>query len=221
MQQRAAEVHADPDMDADPKDEARRDTALEERPEVDWDYWLDENPQIVAWLTVPGTDIDCPVVQAPADNPEFYLRHDIFGTWNYAGCPYVDASCPKGVDSPCVLIYGHNLTGESETMFADFAQYVDEDYARKHARIVLQTQDETRELTVWGAAVVEGTSPLNRTAFESEADLTDYRGLLLSRANMVLDGAAWDRDTLYVFCTCSYSTYRNERTLVFATGPPA
>ena len=42
------------------------------------------NPDTVAWLTVPGTDIDGPVQQA-ADN-DYYMRRDELGKPSYEGC---------------------------------------------------------------------------------------------------------------------------------------
>ena len=33
-------------------------------PEVDWDYWQGVNPDVIGWITVPGTTINSPIVQA-------------------------------------------------------------------------------------------------------------------------------------------------------------
>ena len=38
-------------------------------PAVDWEYWQDVNPDVIGWVTVPGTPIDYPIVQAHADAP--------------------------------------------------------------------------------------------------------------------------------------------------------
>lgn len=38
-------------------------------------------PDIKAWLTVPGTVIDYPVLQSSADDPEHYLRRNYDDTW--------------------------------------------------------------------------------------------------------------------------------------------
>ena len=55
-------------------------------PVVDWEYWLSVNPDIVAWVSVPGTGIDYPVVQASAVDPTFYLDHDVYRGWNPYRC---------------------------------------------------------------------------------------------------------------------------------------
>lgn len=93
-------------------------------PVVDWEYWLSVNPDIAAWVSVPGTDIDYPVVQASAADPTFYLDHDVYRGWNPYGCPYLDAGCAeRGIDSPLALMLAHHMNDGS--MFSAFASYSD------------------------------------------------------------------------------------------------
>ena len=44
---------------------------------VDWDALLAQNPDTVAWIYMPGTSIDYPVVQGDSD--EEYLKKDFTG----------------------------------------------------------------------------------------------------------------------------------------------
>ncbi len=50
-----------------------------------------ENPDTVAWITIPGTNIDAPVQQY-GDN-DYYLRRDENGSEDYHGCIYADYAC--------------------------------------------------------------------------------------------------------------------------------
>ena len=50
-----------------------------------------ENPDTVAWITMPGTNIDAPVQQY-GDN-DYYLRRDEKGGKDYHGCIYADYAC--------------------------------------------------------------------------------------------------------------------------------
>lgn len=45
---------------------------------------LAQNDEVVGWVTVPGTNIDYPVLQT--DNNQFYLRHDLDKQYNVRGC---------------------------------------------------------------------------------------------------------------------------------------
>lgn len=60
------------------------------------------NPDTVAWLTIPGTNIDGPVQQGP-DN-DYYLRRDSDGNEDYRGCYFADADA---------IVSLANLTGWS------------------------------------------------------------------------------------------------------------
>lgn len=44
--------------------------------QIDWDSLPAE---VVAWVEVPGTGIDEPIVQATPDSPNAYLYRDVFG----------------------------------------------------------------------------------------------------------------------------------------------
>lgn len=50
-----------------------------------------ENPDTVAWITIPGTNIDAPVQQY-GDN-DYYLRRNEKGAEDYHGCIYADYAC--------------------------------------------------------------------------------------------------------------------------------
>lgn len=121
---RAADVDPSPIL----ADASGSDAASDGAPTVDWEFWLSVNPDIVAWVSVPGTEIDYPVVQASADDPTFYLDHDVYRGWNPYGCPYLDAGCAgRGIDSPLALMFGHHMNDGS--MFSAFANYSDRGFA--------------------------------------------------------------------------------------------
>lgn len=72
-----------------------------------------ENPDTVAWITIPGTNIDAPVQQY-GDN-DYYLRRDEKGTEDYHGCIYADYTCRMNSGekvSRNLIFYGHTFTDE-------------------------------------------------------------------------------------------------------------
>ena len=114
-----------------PTDSAPDDSPPDGFSEVDWDYWEGLNPDIVGWIAIPGTAIDLPIVQARADDPHFYLDHDVFGESNYVGCPYVDADCARCgglLACPNSVVCGHNM-GWNDEMFGDLERYAEADFA--------------------------------------------------------------------------------------------
>lgn len=187
-------------------------------PEVDWDYWRSVNPDVIGWVTVPGTDVDQPIVQAHSDDPQYYLTHDVYRKRNVYGVPYLDAECEGGLlSSPNAVVLGHHMSDGS--VFAGLARYsTDAGFARENARVLIQTPDEKRVLNVRFASIVNAEETNKRTTFLDDTDhLTWYKGELAG-ASTVLDstGAVPSRG-LVCLCTCSYNLFNNERTLVYAS----
>ena len=188
-------------------------------PDVDWEYWKRENPRIIGWLTVPDTPIDYPVVQAPEDDPDYYLSHDVYGSRNIFGCTYLDAECAQNglLNSENAVIFGHNMSNMDGSMFTAFSRYGDEGFASAHKTILVQTPEKKVRLRVVGVCVSPGDSATKRTAFQDKGDFESYCQERLLACDVRLDG--WDvrdSDQLFTFVTCSYTRYANERTLVYA-----
>ena len=184
-------------------------------PAVDWEYWLSVNPDIVAWVTVPGTGVDYPVVQASPDDPTFYLTHDVYHGWNPYGCPYLDAGCAeRGIDSPLALMFAHHMNDGS--MFSAFASYSDAGFAAEHDEILLQTPEGNARLLVVAVDVVDSNVEHKRLDFATDEELSSWLDELLGRADVALvDGAR--TDSVKAFCTCSYGRWNgHERTIVYA-----
>jgi sortase B len=181
-------------------------------PSVDWEYWQGVNPDVIAWVTVPGTRIDYAVVQAPDDDPTYYLYHDIYRDWNPYGCPYVDASC-EGVNSPHTVIFGHNMISYSPSMFGDFSQFSNAGYAAEHPVILLQTPDAQMVLDVSSVSIVRGSEQSKRTDFADAAELAKWYEGRFENATVQLANNT-EAEQLFTFVTCSYNYFSNERTLV-------
>ena len=184
-------------------------------PFVDWEYWLSVNPDIVAWVSVPGADIDYPVVQASADDPTFYLDHDVYRGWNPYGCPYLDAGCAEqGIDSPLALMFAHHMNDGS--MFSAFASYSDAGFAEAHSKILLQTPEDKMRLSVIAADVVDSDAEYKRLDFAGTEEFDSWLGRLLAEADVVLAGDI-QTESVKAFCTCSYGRWSGrERTIVYA-----
>ena len=56
-------------------------------PQVNWKKLQKLNPDVVAWVCIPGTGISQPVVQAHSDTAEFCLSHNLKGEYSVYGCP--------------------------------------------------------------------------------------------------------------------------------------
>lgn len=170
--------------------------------QIDWDSLPAE---IVAWVEVPGTGIDEPIVQATPDSPNAYLYRDVFDQGAY-GTPYIDCDC--SIDSRFVMVYGHHMS--DGTAFAEFADFVDEGFAREHSRIIVYKRSgETLELEVCAVDIV------NASRESLVIDQESTFGVMTSGSDLRLAEPP-ESGQLFMFATCSYQT-RNSRTVVYAT----
>ncbi len=108
----------------------------------------DKCEDIYAWLTVPGTDVDYPVVQHPED-PSYYLRRDLDGSYATHGCIYTEYYNSKDWDDPNTVLYGHNM--RNGTMFATLHNYEDPVFFGEHPYVYVYSPGVTRVYRVFAA----------------------------------------------------------------------
>lgn len=168
---------------------------------IDWDALPDA---VIAWVEVPGTEIDEPIVQATPDAPNAYLYTDAMGQGAY-GTPYIDCEC--SIDSRFVMVYGHHMSDGSA--FAPFASYIDEGFAREHGRIIVYRRTgEVLELEPVAVDIVNASR--ERLVIDQEGDFRET----VEGSDLVLREPEGEGQ-LFAFTTCSYQT-RNSRTTVYA-----
>lgn len=182
-------------------------------PAVDWVYWQRINPDIIGWITIPKTTVNYPIVQADKDDPTFYLHHDVYRHVNYFGVPYLDAECEGNLMADNAAIFGHHFRA-GEAMFAPFANYTDNNFSEDHKEVLIQTPDSKHRLIVRAAACIQGDDQTKRIMFINQEDFQTWYQERLREACMIRDAAIPSRITTFI--TCSYTTWDNERTVVYA-----
>ena len=110
--------------------------AGEGTPLDDYRALSEENPDMVGWIRIDGTNIDYPVVQC-ADEPNYYLKHDFAGRYTDFGCPFAQANCDVQDPSDNVILYGHNMKDGS--MFSDLVRYQSRSFWETHRTIHFDT----------------------------------------------------------------------------------
>lgn len=176
-----------------------------------------ENPDIVGWLTIPGTDIDYPVMQSP-DRPDYYLHRDFDGQKHSAGCLYADEPCDILTPSDNVIIYGHRMKNGS--MFARLDKYMDAGYCKNNPYIHFDTLQELHTYEV--VAVFLTSSSVGNGfpyhEFVNAADDAKFDAYVARCKKLALFDTGVDAsygDKLITLSTCEYSQ-TNGRLVVVA-----
>lgn len=94
------------------------------------------NPDIVAWLRIPGV-LEYPVVRG--EDNSYYLNHTVQKTYNIAGSIFLDYRNERDFSDSKNIIYGHNMKDGS--MFHVLRNYQDIDFFQKHTDMEIYLPD--------------------------------------------------------------------------------
>ena len=107
-----------------------------------------ENEHIYAWITIPGTVIDYPVLQHP-EEIGYYLNRNLDHSTGYPGCIYSQLYNSKEWDDPMTVLYGHNM--KNGTMFAGLHQYADPEFFAENKYVYIYSEDKVRVYEIFAA----------------------------------------------------------------------
>ena len=96
----------------------------------------EQNPEVYAWIYVPGTDVNLPVVQSTTDD-NFYLNPNIDGDYAVEGAIYSQSMNAADFSDPVTVLYGHNLVNGS--MFSTLHYFENEDFFAQHDTMYIYT----------------------------------------------------------------------------------
>ena len=125
---------------------------------VDWDALRAINPDIVAWVYMPGTIINYPVAHKDGDS-EYYLHHNFsLGEGSFGaefGSIMLSGENAGDFSDEVNILYGHHMRNGS--MFALFAEFRDSAIFNEHRTIYLLTPEGNYRLQTFAVEHVPMT----------------------------------------------------------------
>ena len=115
---------------------------------IDWDYLWEQNEDIYAWIYIPGTQIDYPVLQHKSDD-SYYLDYNLDGSKGYPGCIYTERINAKEFTDYNTVVYGHNM--KDGTMFAGLHLFEEEAFFEDNRYIFIYTPEQLYIYDIFGA----------------------------------------------------------------------
>lgn len=163
---------------------------------VDFAALKEENPDIFAWLYIPGTDIDAPVLQS-AEADDYYESHNASGEEDPEGALYTELANLRNMCDFNTVIHGKGGEGG---LFADLYQFSNPDFFEAHEDIYLYLEGNVLVYTVAAAYERENTSLIRSYDFTygsgCEKFLEDMYGARAMGMNL---REGWDEITPYHF----------------------
>lgn len=165
-----------------------------------------ENPDIFAWLYIPGTGIDAPILQS-TEADDYYENHNAYGEADRNGTLYTELANLKSMCDFNTVIHGKSRDGG---LFADLYQFADPDFFMQHEDIYLYLDGNLLTYTVFAAYERENTSLIRSYDFTygsgCEKFLTDMYGSREMGKNL---REGWEEVTPYHFLI-TLTTQREE-----------
>lgn len=119
---------------------------------VDFAGMWEINEDVYAWITVPGTVIDYPILQHATDNT-YYLNYNIDGSYGYPGCIYTENLNSKDFTDNNTVIYGHNM--KNGTMFAGLHKFEDASFFEENTKVYIYTPEKELSYTIFAAYIYD------------------------------------------------------------------
>ena len=165
---------------------------------------------ILAYISIEGTNIAYPVVQSLDNN--YYLRRDVYGKSSAAGSLFLDYRNSDAITDKNSIIYGHNMKNGS--MFHNLNYYEKANYMREHKYIVTI---EYSTCSLWEVAVffqTDTTFNYMRSAFDNDDDFLHFVDEINSRRLYDSGTEITASDQLLTLSTCAEDN--NYRSVVVA-----
>ena len=171
----------------------------------------DDSPiteDMVAWITIDGTNIDYPVMQA-ADNMK-YLNLNPYGEYSLSGSIFLDSRNSADFSDEYSILYGHHM--EYGVMFGALDEFLDEKYMKNHSKgtlIVGRDGSVSYELGVFACMKV---NEYDKKMLDP--DSLENISALISEEASVINTSIKNSDHIMVLSTCTEPVSTN-RLLVF------
>ncbi|MHA6252415.1 class B sortase [Oceanobacillus sp. CAU 1775] len=176
-----------------------------------FDALLNENDELVGWLTIEGTAIDYPIVQT--DNNHDYLQRDFYKNDNILGSIFMDfRNDIEDTDDRNTIIYGHRT--KNGTMFEGLTKYLDQAFLDEHPTFTFDTLYDSYEAEVF--AVYNTLTDFNyiQTDFANTEDYDSLLSNIKSHSLVETDVEVGPDDRIITLSTCDYALDDNDGRLV-------
>ena len=217
MQDNAEEVIVEEQQEA-----LKEEYVIEELPEkelaelpIDFEGLWEINPEIYAWIRIPDTKIDYPILQHEGEDQGYYLTRDIYGENSQAGSIYTEHYNRKDFTDPNTLLYGHNMKNGS--MFHNVRYFAEREYFDEHEDLYIYVPGKILKYQIITCYEYDDRHILGSFDFSDEEVFEEYLEEIMnprSMYTMVREGVELTPDNRIVtLSTCVANKPNNRRLL--------
>ena len=131
------------------------------------------NPEAIAYIYAPGTQLDEPVVQT-GDNATYLDKTFDGGYQPYLGTVFMDTDNKKNFSDRLTWLFGHARGSKvgDHRMFNDVNFYDKQEFFDQHPYVVVETPERKYYYEAMCLVIVPETTAFYRTSFKDDEDFT-------------------------------------------------
>ena len=171
---------------------------------VDFTELKAKYPDIYAWIQIPGTRIDYPILQHESDN-SYYLNHTYDGRKRLEGSIYTENYNSTDFSDPNTVIYGHDMKNGS--MFKGLHKYKDKQFFEENSKIIIYQEGRILTYKIFAAYTYDNRHLMLSFDFDNKNIFETYLNNVLtnqdksSNINVTIPVSSEDRIITLSTCT--------------------
>lgn len=161
------------------------------------------NPDVLGWISIPGTQLDYPFLQG--EDNQYYLNHTWQKKRNAAGSVFLECKVSADFSDFNTIIYGHNMKNGS--MFGSLRQYRTQSHYEANPYIYIVDDSGVRRYEIFAAfeaEVVGYTYRLDINTPEKKQAFLDYSA---RRSVIETEIVPTVEDSVITLSTCTGNGY--------------
>ncbi|MBP2078631.1 class B sortase [Oceanobacillus polygoni] len=168
------------------------------------------NSDIVGWVTMDGTMVDYPILQA--EDNAYYLQRNYKEEDSRAGSIFMDYRNDITQQDRNIILYGHNMKDGS--MFGQMKRFLDEDFLQEHQHFYFDTLYGSYEVEIFSVYHTTTDFYYIETDFPNDESYRTFLDDIKKRSEVTTDIELNAEDQIITLSTCDYLLDPNEGRLV-------
>lgn len=173
------------------------------------------NPEVFGWISVDGTNIDYPLVQA--DDNMKYVNTDAAGAFSLSGAIFLDCRNSKDFTDVNNIVYGHHM--DKNVMFGELDLFLDQRYFDEHRRGKVYYGDAWQEIEFFAFLQVDAHDPMVYNAkLSGNQDRLAYLSYVENRAACFRSLPQTSGERYIALSTCTSNSTNGRQVLIGRIG---
>ena len=165
-----------------------------------------ENEDFIAWIQIPDTTVDYPVVLS--NNTKYWLEHTFSGKKSYLGTLFSLEKTDYFTPGKNIAIYGHHIRSNNEVMFSPLISYKKQSFYTGHETIYLDSLYHSDAYIVFAVINMRsGDWDPSATSFASDNAFLDYVNRARSQSLYDTGVVVTAKDQILTLTTCDRSYF--------------